>query len=489
MNGIVISQQSSVLLDLAQKQNEIYFDQFVGEEKAFRECIELLYGGEIDINMTSIGTILKFAVVNKIVDMYELGFNWVQQNLTSDNLYEMINKALIIEKIGYVPDRSPTWHTLLDWIKAFIQNEIEDDLFELSKNWGLRSDNDFIKFLIDDTIINYSLPVLTARIENDADIKLVIDELDAKGIELCLSSERKKALKLLDRMSDKVESLETSKRILVLQKGFYGSRAAGNDPDKVDKKLWIPKGKCGMLTGPKGATLEVIQKRTNTSIVVNKVVLIGKCLVTISGNDKDCLSCSEFIETLLRQEGVDSNQSYSQNLEMWIDSSKVGVLIDEKCCNIEAEFSVLMDIKTDIVLEGQTLITLIGAERSAMAAMQHIYDYVELDFSAPEVVSGTASGVPINENSYPTISEPCSQSNDTEGTWAIWIPTSKIGLVIGRRGSNIRRIKRSYGLEIDITRIVRDCFGYEETQVVITGLMKEAMQARDYIDELIESVD
>jgi len=51
VNGYIISQKSSVLEELVCSQNEIFLDEFVGEEDGIQHCIELLYGGTVELSL------------------------------------------------------------------------------------------------------------------------------------------------------------------------------------------------------------------------------------------------------------------------------------------------------------------------------------------------------------------------------------------------------------------------------------------------------
>ena len=229
MNGIVISQQSSVLLALVQQQNEVYLDQFVGEEEGLRECIALLYGAEVELNIGNIGIVLKFSVLYEIREMFELVIGWVDNNVCEENLGELINHVLKIEKV-MCSQLDDLLDSLYAKLRQFIDNDLKCDLVKLAKDWKIADKKGFINFLIDKDSLHFT--VLTSLVEGDSDIKLVIDRLEAKAILLSMDNHGDEALDLLDKMGDKVESLETSKRVMKFQKAYY--RCEKNVPQQHD---------------------------------------------------------------------------------------------------------------------------------------------------------------------------------------------------------------------------------------------------------------
>ena len=231
MNGIVISQQSSVLLALVQQQNEVYLDQFVGEEEGVRECIALLYGAEVELNIGNIGTVLKFSVLHEIQEMFQLAIRWVGRNVCEENLGKLLNHALLIETLG--KEKVLKIEDVFFELFNFIKNHVKDDLLKLAKDWKIINRKCLIFFLIHPHILDFTLPLLTVLIEGDSDIQemSVHLERELEHGNISLNAHGDKALDLLDKMSNKVESLETSKRVMKLQKAYC--RSEKNSHQKV----------------------------------------------------------------------------------------------------------------------------------------------------------------------------------------------------------------------------------------------------------------
>ena len=217
VNGLVISRKSERLLNLVKIQQDIYLDEFAGEEEGIQDCIELLYGGFVDIGIVNIKTILKFAAINGIEEMFIIGMDWIKGNISTDNLYELINLGLLIQKIEFAEHEN-----IIDFCKTFIKENVQGNLVLASKDWTSSESNiDLIKFFIQDDLLCFTLPVLKSWIRGDSHIAAILEEFKVKNITLNMSQHGERSLELLDRMAERVELLETSKKIIQLQKAYY----------------------------------------------------------------------------------------------------------------------------------------------------------------------------------------------------------------------------------------------------------------------------
>ena len=211
VNGLVISQCSDVLLDLVTKSPDVCLDLFVGDLPGVKDCIMFLYGGEVQITTNNIQTIVKFSAMFEVKNLFELCFDWIEQNIRSETLFTFITTGLMVENLENLNGGD---NRVLSTCTAFIKNNIQNNLLGLSKSWSL-ADNDLIKYFIQEDILMFTLPVLTQWVESDAQIKLLLDQFEAKGTDLCRYGGR--GNELVERFSDKVETLETSKRIIKLK--------------------------------------------------------------------------------------------------------------------------------------------------------------------------------------------------------------------------------------------------------------------------------
>lgn len=177
------------------------------------DVVELLYGGSVGLHEGNVKTICKFSILYEVVEMYELCFTWVKENITTLDLFSLIQFGIQIECI--CKDN----HDILTLCSAYIKEDIKDDLTSLSESWRFTGITNFVRFLLSQDILYFTLPVLTLHIHDDASVEMVLTQLEAGGVVLSDYGER--ASDLLEKMSDFIEELETSKKLNKVQNVTY----------------------------------------------------------------------------------------------------------------------------------------------------------------------------------------------------------------------------------------------------------------------------
>ena len=228
-NGIVLSQLSPVLLDLAVKSSDIILDEFVDNVSGIRDCLALLYGGTVQINDTNLETLVKFSIKFEVEKLYKLALEWIKTNVSTKSTLLMISIGLMAERMGKVDIKEICLQDIRDHVK--------EELLKISANWCCE-DFGTMQFLIQRDILPYSLPVLTAWVQTDANIVLILDDAKVKRITQDLFSQGQRSTDLLNVMSDKVQVLSTCKRIMKLtSKSLVPSVASSSASEKSLKDL------------------------------------------------------------------------------------------------------------------------------------------------------------------------------------------------------------------------------------------------------------
>ena len=160
VNGYIISQKSQKLEDLVTANGEIYMDQFVGDETAFHDVIELLYGADVKFNNANIKTIAKFGAVYEVNDMFQLSIGWIRDKISDENLLHFIEIGLMIKDLA-----ADNQH-VLDICNNYIAECVRDELATLSETWPVS--RDIVKFLVQDNVIYFALPILARWINSDS---------------------------------------------------------------------------------------------------------------------------------------------------------------------------------------------------------------------------------------------------------------------------------------------------------------------------------
>ena len=216
VSGPVVSQASQTLQDLVGNQPELYLDQFTGEIEGIRDVVELMYGGCVELSEVNYKTILKFSMVYQVEEMYKLSFNWVKNNILNLDLFELIQFGLLVDNLSELDATS-----VLDLCAGHIKDNVKEDLFEVSKSWVFADNIDFIKFLVQEEILYFTLALLTSWIRNDADVNIILTELESKELIRSLWGFGTRSSDLLDKMRDSCEIPDTVKKVHTLQWGNY----------------------------------------------------------------------------------------------------------------------------------------------------------------------------------------------------------------------------------------------------------------------------
>ena len=73
---------------------------WTGETEGVQDVVEMLYGGEVELNERNYRTVLKFSVLYDVQDMYKLCMDWVTGHIPEIDLYQLIEFGLLIKRIG-----------------------------------------------------------------------------------------------------------------------------------------------------------------------------------------------------------------------------------------------------------------------------------------------------------------------------------------------------------------------------------------------------
>ena len=182
-----------------------------GETEGVQDVVEMLYGGEVELNDRNYKTVLKFSVVYNVQEMYKLCIDWVTGHLAELDLYGLIAFGLVIERIGQGNK------DVLNLSIGFIRDVVKDELKVLGKDWLIGGNINMFKFLINEEILDYTLPVLSDNISgnvSDGIISTILTQLE--GIAESFWKYGEWSSELLEKMSEVVEVPTTMRRLMKL---------------------------------------------------------------------------------------------------------------------------------------------------------------------------------------------------------------------------------------------------------------------------------
>ena len=226
VSGPVICQASKVLEGLVGNQPELYLDQFTGEIEGIYDVVEVLYGGDVELSEGNYQTLLKFSIVYDVKKMYNLCFEWLKGHIATLDLFSLIQFGLLIQRLADNGKRD-----ILDICSGFIRDELKDELHKLSKTKNWKISDEFVKFLIEEDILYYTLPVLSDWISangSDAHINMILTELEDKDIIKSFWKNGQRSSDFFEKISHAICVFETLKRVnVILNDNFRNSISTG----------------------------------------------------------------------------------------------------------------------------------------------------------------------------------------------------------------------------------------------------------------------
>ena len=294
----------------------------------------MLYGGEVNLSERNYRTVLKFSVVYNVQNMYTLCLDWVTRRLAEIDLRGLIEFGLLIKRVGQGN------RDILNLCIGFIGDSVGDELQLVGKDWLIGDNTNLVKFLINEEILYYSLPVLSTWIScnvSDENIKIILTQLEGNNESFWKYGKR--SSELLEKMSEIVEVPATMKRLLHLS-------------NLTNRKL---------VDNPRWSFANTVRE-------------------TVEPDHDDDLEPDQ--DDDLEPDQDDDLEPDQGSLDVWVETTKLGRVIGKggfQIRKIESMYGVRVDIKKDEVQEYDTKVILTGSEEDAMSAKDFIYDLVDAE--------------------------------------------------------------------------------------------------------------
>jgi len=130
--------------------------------------VELLYGGAVELNENNVNSIIKFSAIYQVQGMMTICLDWLKKHLSAGSLFRVIEMGILIESVGR-DNRE-----VLDLCSDYIAETVKDELLDLTGGWGLSDNLNIIKFMLQDQILYFTLPVLKSWVSKESDVKFII---------------------------------------------------------------------------------------------------------------------------------------------------------------------------------------------------------------------------------------------------------------------------------------------------------------------------
>lgn len=258
--------------------------------------------------------------------------------------------------------------------------------------------------------------------------------------------------------------------------------------------MWIEESMCGLIIGSRGSKIRSIQDNSGANVKIDKrnEARDGKVQVTITGNENQCTDAKQEIEDIISESGnKDSNDRSFDGprdhvIKIWVPESKCGMIIGRggsKISEIQGETGTRVDVNSRERNDNdQCLVTISGPKENCEDAEKIVNDIVN-DVER----EGRGPGGPVGERVPAAGGDKAAAGVvDERGSMVIWVQTSCLGRIIGKGGSKIKEIEKTYRVKIDVKK---DEVDEDETKVVLIGTKDEVLAARDYIYEIVDEED
>ena len=214
-NGALLANQSPVLHDLFIKSNELHLDEFKGLlNKGVMECLILLYGGEASITVENIQTVLQFAVLYKVQDMFTICQAWVLKNITVDNFHDLYKTAKFID--GY--KREPAYnYTPVLGVDVCSDILLHHPYLAINK-----LDESMANIIIDKSVLRETLPIIIAWIDSSDKVDEIIDKVENVFSDILVH--REMAIELIEKMCNYMTNVVTCKRVIKMHNQLLKDR-------------------------------------------------------------------------------------------------------------------------------------------------------------------------------------------------------------------------------------------------------------------------
>ena len=146
-SGAVLCQHSDILLQLVAKDNELFLDNY----SHVQDCLLVLHGAEVALNMDNILDLMKFSVQFGINEIYLQCLDWIENNLSVENVPEIFKLCNSVSKFAKLCDwtlPADVFNSIVIYLKMVGPGAVQD-LFELKSDPDHDKQIEFLSFILE----------------------------------------------------------------------------------------------------------------------------------------------------------------------------------------------------------------------------------------------------------------------------------------------------------------------------------------------------
>ena len=178
-NGPILAQRSEALRNLfaENRGKEIYLDEFTGMIEQVKDCIQLLYGAQVDVTLDNLQALMTFSVYYKVMSMYRLCVGWVKDNISLAKFEDFFRISYFVSRL----DERGT-HAL-DLCREIILMGEPTDNVKVLEGLAFQGDQiDVMVFFMDQALWKFTLPMVTKWIDSNEKVDLVLTKIESDPI-------------------------------------------------------------------------------------------------------------------------------------------------------------------------------------------------------------------------------------------------------------------------------------------------------------------
>ena len=352
-SGPILAQHSLILFESLTKSNEIHLNEFSGMVEGLLDCIEMLYGGDVVVGLDNLQALMKFSVLYKVQEMYDVCMDWVHSNAC-------LKKFSKFFKIGhFVYTIEPKRPEMLEVCRDLVLSDEPANAIEIQRNNLEANEEDqssLMMFFLGDGLMEYTLPTVTDWIDTNEKVEIVLDTIDVRDLFEPLSDQtiELNGLNFIKKLCEGSDTIKTSNKASALQSRLMESNYKKYKTNSKTKEMYT------YLHGKDWTKLsgQALVDRV-AAISTNHALYIEVCLGSPSQANTKALwptinpalvgsnFCDNVQEDLRRREALFDNPAIEYDGDVKVGYFKA--LTEQQCASLveKKPITVLLDCQVD----------------------------------------------------------------------------------------------------------------------------------------------
>ena len=243
-NGLVLAGHSKVLRELMFSSSDLYLDEFCGDRTGVEDCLDLMYGGEVEIDEGNIQVLIKFGKLFEVDDMVQGALDWLSSNITMENLGVMIKVGFYINDLQEPSDMRVLSLCKTVMVKALDLGKMTDlsHTLELLLTGEMESNCRTINFFLSKELLEVQRSILllmTDWIDSASKSTLILTCISSLDLYDIFEYNEGPTTSFLEKLGDHIDDLSAAK---VLNKLNLTTMKQGFKPTPINQEVTTLRG-------------------------------------------------------------------------------------------------------------------------------------------------------------------------------------------------------------------------------------------------------